>query len=371
MQVRDVMTRKVISIAAGDTVLSAVNTMLQNRISGLPVIDAQSNLVGMVTEGDFLRRSEIGTQRRRPKWLEFLVGPGRLAEEYVHASGRKVEEVMTADPVTVSEDDSLETVVELMERRHIKRLPVVRDGKMVGIVSRANLMLALVSLARDKQTPAGGDAAIRERVLAAFENQRWAPQVNVVVKNGVADLWGTIMDERERRTCLIMAENVGGVTEVHDHLVWVEPMSGMAFPSSEDEANLRKEAQNARTLIAVPSGPSSNFAGGLCLTLLPPPHRSQRARGSCIFDVAAAARDKRGSALAARTKRPGLCPRQLFALPFGRQSERKPAQRSRRRSAPCIAAIPSRACRNRLPKASSPGIRRCPSSGSIPGRSLT
>ena len=89
------------------------------------------------------------------------------------------------------------------------------------------------------------DAAIRDRVLAAFEKQRWAPQVNVVVKNGVADLWGTIMDERERRACLVTAENVAGVTEVHDHLVWVEPMSGMAFPSSEDEANLRKDAQNA------------------------------------------------------------------------------------------------------------------------------
>ncbi len=245
MQVRDVMTRNVISVVIGETVLNAVNAMLQNRISGLPVIDAQGSLVGMVTEGDFLRRGEIGTQRRRPKWLEFLVGPGRLADEYVHASGRKVQEVMTSDPVTVSEDASLETVVELMERRHIKRLPVLHDGKMVGIVSRANLMLALASLARDKETLATDDAAIRDRVLAAFEKQRWAPQVNVMVKNGVADLWGTIMDERERRACLVTAENVAGVTEVHDHLVWVEPMSGMAFPSSEDEANLRKDAQIA------------------------------------------------------------------------------------------------------------------------------
>ncbi len=245
MQVRDVMTRNVISIAEGEAVLNAINAMLQNRISGLPVVDNQGNLAGMVTEGDFLRRGEIGTQRRRPKWLEFLVGPGRLADEYVHASGRKVEEVMTVDPVTVSEGDTLETVVELMERRHIKRLPVLRDGKIVGIVSRANLMLALVSLARDKEAPASGDAAIRERVLAAFEKQRWAPQVNVVVKNGIADLWGTIMDERERRACLVTAENVAGVTEVHDHLVWVEPMSGMAFPSAEDEANLRPDAQNA------------------------------------------------------------------------------------------------------------------------------
>jgi len=241
MQVRDVMTRNIISVAADKTVLEAAGTMLQNRISGLPVVDAEGNLVGMVTEGDFLRRGEIGTQRRRPKWLEFLVGPGRLAEEYVHASGRKVEAVMTVNPVTVTEDDSLETVVELMERRRIKRLPVLRGGKVVGIVSRANLMHALVSLARDAQAPAGGDSATRDRVLAAFGKQSWAPQINVVVKNGVAELWGTIMDERERRACIVTAENVAGVNEVRDHLVWVEPMSGMAFPSAEDEAKLRTE----------------------------------------------------------------------------------------------------------------------------------
>ena len=240
MQVRDVMTQNVISVSANETVLKAVRTMLQNRISGLPVIDAEGNLVGMVTEGDFLRRGEIGTQRRRPKWLEFLVGPGRLADEYVHTSGRKIEEVMTREPVTVTEGDSLETVVELMERRRIKRLPVLRDGKVVGIVSRANLMHALASLARDTEAPAG-DSAIRDSILAAFGKQPWAPQVNVVVKNGVAELWGTIMDERERRACVVTAENVAGVKEVHDHLVWVEPMSGMAFPSAEDEANLRTE----------------------------------------------------------------------------------------------------------------------------------
>jgi CBS domain-containing protein len=242
MQVHDVMTRKVISIAAGQTVLEAVRTMLQNRISGLPVVDAQGSLVGMVTEGDFLRRGEIGTERRRPKWFEFLLGPGRLANEYVHASGRKVEDVMTGDAVTVTEDDSLETVVEPMERRRIKRLPVLRNGKMVGVVSRANLMHALVSLARDAQAPAGGDSAIRERIVAAYVRQPWAPQVNVVVKNGVAELWGTITDERERQACVVAAENATGVKKVHDHLVWVEPMSGMAFASAEDEAELHREA---------------------------------------------------------------------------------------------------------------------------------
>ena len=242
MQVRDVMTRNVISVAANETILKAAQLMLQNRISGLPVVDAQGKLVGIVTEGDFLRRGEIGTQRQRPKWLEFLVGPGRLAAEYAHASGRKVDEVMTPDPSTVTEDNSLETVVELMERRRIKRLPVLRDGRMVGIVSRANLMHALASLARYTGVPAGDDSTIRDRILAAFASARWAPNVNVVVHNGIAELSGIITDERERKGLIVATENVAGVKEVHDHLVWVEPMSGTAFPSAEDEAKARAEA---------------------------------------------------------------------------------------------------------------------------------
>src|SRR5271169_5567485 len=149
MQVKDVMTQKVISVGPSEPILKAAQLMLQNRISGLPVVDKEGELIGIVTEGDFLRRGELGTQRRRPKWLEFIVGPGRLAEEYVHTSGRKVDEIMTTDPFTVAEDDSLEKVVEVMERRHVKRLPVVRAGRMVGIVSRANLMHALASFARD------------------------------------------------------------------------------------------------------------------------------------------------------------------------------------------------------------------------------
>jgi CBS domain-containing protein len=236
MQVRDVMTRNVISVKADDSILNAAQLMLQNHISGLPVVDAGGALIGVVTEGDFLRRGEIGTTKHRPKWLEFLLGPGRLAEEYVHSSGRKVGEVMTPDPYTASEDDTLEKVVGLMERHRIKRLPVLRNGQLVGIVSRANLMHALASLARETPPASGDDAAIRDRILAALAKQNWAFAVNVVVKNGVAEVWGTIMDEREREACIVTVENVAGVKAVHDHLVWVEPMSGMAFPSSEDEA---------------------------------------------------------------------------------------------------------------------------------------
>ena len=242
MQVKDIMTRNVISVGADEPVVKAARLMLQSRISGLPVIDAKGQLVGVVTEGDFLRRREIGTERQRPKWLEFVLGPGKLAQEYVHTSGRKVAEIMTPDPWTVGEDDSLEGVVEVMERRHIKRLPVIREGKIVGIISRANLMHALASLSREIPAPAGGDSAIRDNIIAALGQQHWAPRVNVVVKNGVAELWGIVTDDRERQALVVAAENVAGVEKVRDHLVWVEPMSGMAFSSVEDEAEERAAA---------------------------------------------------------------------------------------------------------------------------------
>jgi CBS domain-containing protein len=241
MQVRDVMTRNVISVGSDQSVLQAAQLMLENRISGLPVVDAVGKLIGIVTEGDFLRRGEIGTQRQRPRWLEFLLGPGRLAEEYVHSSGRSIEEVMTADPYTVTEDDSLESAIEVMERRKFKRLPVLRGGHLTGIVSRADLMRALAERARYARGPAPDDGTIRNRILEALTDTHWAPKIDVGVHDGVAELSGIITDERERRALIVMAENVAGVKQVHDHLVWVEPMSGTAFASPEDEAKARTE----------------------------------------------------------------------------------------------------------------------------------
>jgi CBS domain-containing protein len=239
MQARDVMTPRVISIEADAPVMQAVHLMLQNRISGLPVVGPKGELVGMVTEGDFIRRGEIGTQRRRSRWLEFLIGPGRLADEYVHAHGRKVDEVMTREPITVTEDTLLDEIVRLMERHRIKRVPVVRGGQLVGIVTRANIMHALVSLAAETKAPAGDDAAIREQILAECKKQSWAPITNAVVRNGVVELWGTITDDRERQALIVTAENVPGVKTVHDHLVWVEPVSGFVIQSEEDEARAK------------------------------------------------------------------------------------------------------------------------------------
>ena len=231
MKVRDVMTRKVLSVEPNADVLQAVRSMLDNKISGLPVVDADGNLVGIVTEGDFLRRTETTTERHRPRWLEFLVGPGRLADEYVHTHARKIADVMTTDPYTVTEDTPLEDVVQLMEKHRIKRLPVVRGKLLVGIVSRANLLHALASLAPTAPGTTKTDETIRSSLLAELERQKWAPVgfLNVIVRNGVVELWGTITDERERQALIVAAQNIPGVKDVQDHLVWVEPMSGVVI----------------------------------------------------------------------------------------------------------------------------------------------
>lgn len=241
MQARDIMTRRVIVVESDATVMRAARLMLQNRISGLPVIDPAGSLIGIVTEGDFLRRAELGTQRRRSRWLGFLVGPGQMAAEYVSACGRKVHEVMTADPYTITEDTPLEDIVKLMERHGIKRLPVMRDRELVGIVSRANLLHALASLAREVQPATGDDATIRERISSELSKQPWAPLglISVVVRNGIVELWGAITDERERQALIVAAENVPGVKGVRDHLMWIDPMSGTVVLGPEQEAGAR------------------------------------------------------------------------------------------------------------------------------------
>ncbi len=231
MKAKDIMTANVISIDPEQTVLQAARLMLQHHISGLPVVDSSGSLVGVLSEGDFLRRRETRTEHRRSRWLEFLMGPGKIAAEYTHSHGSKVGEVMTADVRTVDEDVALEDIVELMERHRIKRVPVMRGGKMVGIVTRSNLMHAMVSMARSAPAVAKDDAAIREQLMAEFKKQEWAPvaMVNVVVKDGVVELWGAIVDERQRAALKVAAENTPGVKGVKDHLVWIEPTSGMAI----------------------------------------------------------------------------------------------------------------------------------------------
>jgi len=228
MLARDVMVPRVICVTPDESVLVATRLMLQRGISGLPVVDGDGNLVGIVSEGDFLRRAETGTKRVRPRWLEFVLGPGRLAEEYVHVSSRKVRDVMTRDVHTVTPDAPLATVVDLMERHHIKRIPVVDGGKVVGIVTRANLLEAMASFIGEIAPSPATDSAIREKLIAELEKQPWAPVtiINVTVRNGIVQLSGAVMDDRQRQALRVVAENIPGVRKVEEHFVWIDPVSG-------------------------------------------------------------------------------------------------------------------------------------------------
>jgi len=240
MNVADVMTSPVISVTPTTTVAEAAQLMLQHRISGLPVVDAGGTVVGIVTEGDLLRRTETGTERQRPRWLEFLVSPGRLADDYAHAHARWVGEAMSTDIIAVTPQDDLAQAVRLMERRHVKRLPVIDAGRLVGIVSRANLVRALV---QNIPQPEGtgvvsDDATIRARIREQIDAQPWGPRasVDVRVENGVVELFGSITDERERNALKVLAENVAGVKEVRDRLVWVDAVSGYVIPQPPADA---------------------------------------------------------------------------------------------------------------------------------------
>ena len=225
MRAHQIMTRKVITVKADTPVLDAANLMLQHHISGLPVVDETGRLIGMVSEGDFVRRSEIGTQRPRIRWLEFLMGVvGKAAQDYVREHGRKVSDIMTQDDLCIAtEDMPLSELVGLMERRNVKRLPVVRGHTLIGIVTRTDLLRAVASLARDVPDPTADDDHIRDRVIASIENNDWRPlQFGVTVRDGIVHLSGIIADERYRRAAIVAAENVSGVKLVHDHLYLVD-----------------------------------------------------------------------------------------------------------------------------------------------------
>jgi CBS domain-containing protein len=239
MKAADVMTPNVISVSPDAAVTQAVRIMLQHHISGLPVVAADGSLAGMVTEGDLLHRVELGTERRRSRWLEFLVGPGKLADEYAHASGRKVQEVMTRDVRSVTETTPLDEIVRLMERHRIKRVPVLRGQTVVGIVTRANLLRAMASVAREIRPAAADDRTIREQLLAELRRQPWAPValVDVQVRDGVVQMWGAITDERQREALRVAAENIPGVKSVDDQLVWIEPTSGMVIEPGQAKAS--------------------------------------------------------------------------------------------------------------------------------------
>ncbi|MGO8740321.1 CBS domain-containing protein [Rhodoblastus sp.] len=237
MLASEIMVSPVKSIGPEATIEEAVELLLSMHVSGAPVVDGDGRLIGVISEADFLHRAELGTTKRRPRWIEFLLGPGESAEAYVMSHGRKVGDIMTREVVSVNVTASLNEIVDLMERRRIKRLPVVSGDQLVGIISRSDLLRALSkTLVATKAAPGEiSDQAILDKLMAELKNQGFASpkSLDVKVDHGVVTLKGEIFDERQRPALMVAAENIPGVTKVIDQLVWIEPFSGMSINNAK------------------------------------------------------------------------------------------------------------------------------------------
>ena len=274
MQVKDVMTRNVISVGADEPVVKAARMMLQNRISGLPVVDAKGELVGVVTEGDFLRRREIGTRASAPEMARIRPRPGPARSgirSHVGAKSRRDHDARSVD----------------RRRRRLARRRRRSDGTppRQAAAGHAGRQDGRHCQPRQSDARVGEPVARRtgsgrrrfgdpRRIIAALSKQHWAPHVNVVVKNGVAELWGVVTDERERQALIVATENVAGVEKVHDHLVWVEPMSawlsfGRGRSQGSDPATRRRILSRASFSNSIPieAKPTMQRIMQLCVSI--------------------------------------------------------------------------------------------------------
>ncbi len=226
MKARDLMTTNVVTVKPDTKVRDVAALMLEKHISGVPVLDDNGKLVGMISEGDLLRRPELGTEKHRRRWLAFFSRADEQAREFTKSHALRAGDVMTKQVLHIAEDTPLGDVVGLMEKHRVKRLPVLSKGKLVGIVSRVDLIRALATRqAEPMPPPPESDATIRAVMNDVLKNQDWALSavVNVVVSDGVVHLWGVIDSDEQRQALRVAAENIPGVTAVEEHLTFSLP----------------------------------------------------------------------------------------------------------------------------------------------------
>ena len=235
MRVLEVMQPNVITVMPETPIQDAVHLMVVHQIGALPVLDSSGHLLGILSQGDLLRRVELGTELRIPAWLAWLSGPGREARGYVRSHARKVGEVMTAPAISVIAETELPEAVTLMESQRIRYLPVIEQKRLVGILTRSDLIRALDRLWPKTDIEPVSDADLRHRLVRSLQEQRWMPRTSfdVRVRDGVVELVGVITDDRERQAVRVLAENTPGVRSVIDHFVSINPMSGLPCPPAE------------------------------------------------------------------------------------------------------------------------------------------
>jgi CBS domain-containing protein len=240
MRADQMMSRQVITIGVDADLVDAIKTMLQRGVSALPVVDQAGKLVGILSKSDFLRRAEIGTERKRGPLLTLLAGPDKVAYDFKREHGRKVGEIMTPDPVTIAEDTPVEEIAQIMESRRLRRLPVLNGDKIVGIVTHSDFLPAVARLVPHAQSFAQDDEKIRSAVVDAITNTPWTPcGLNVSVRDGTVTLKGFAISENARQAAVVAAENVPGVKRVENRLSSIADHP--ADPEGGDFVALRDE----------------------------------------------------------------------------------------------------------------------------------
>jgi CBS domain-containing protein len=218
MHAIDVMVRDAVTVRPDTDVANAAKLLAEHDVSALPVVDGEGNLFGILSEADLIHRAEIGTERHRPWWLD---GASTLAGEFAKSHAKKVGEVMTSGAISVSEDTPLSEIATLFERKRIKRVPVVKDGKLIGIVSRANLIQALATAVGRMNQHDETDRQIRLDLLSRLREQLWTDfgSRNITVSDRVVHLWGLVGSQAERRALLTLAEGAPEVSRVLDEMI--------------------------------------------------------------------------------------------------------------------------------------------------------
>lgn len=219
MQAIDIMTTNVVSVGPDTEVREIAQLLLNRRISAVPVVDGESKVLGIVSEGDLMRRVDSDDHHERSWWLS-LFSSGKNAEDYVKSHGRKAHEVMTPDPLTVAENTPLHSIARLLEKHHIKRVPVVREGKLVGIVSRANLLQGIANAEVGPTQSPMDDRKVRDAIINEVEQQTGVQtgNISVIVDGGLVEIWGLVDSLEQKQAVTVAAENIPGVTRVENHL---------------------------------------------------------------------------------------------------------------------------------------------------------
>lgn len=221
MKASDVMVTHVITTGPDASVQDVANLLLSNRISAVPVVGDDGEILGIVSEGDLINRADNATAHRKSWWLNALASNDALAIEYTKTHSRKVSDVMTHDVITASPETSVSEIAALLEKNSIKRVPIVNGGKLIGIVSRANLLQGLASLKEKTPQARFGDSAIRNTIMRKLKNERWTRPtlLTVTVQDGTVDLWGIVDSEIEKKAVNVLAEVTPGVRAINDHLI--------------------------------------------------------------------------------------------------------------------------------------------------------